>query len=188
MEMQHFKQRSKDSGDETTEETMKTEDSDTQCELDTIQKELEELLGEQEELQKQGSNSKLSTVTQGQQELCPTSGEAVIPSGEIFTVLPLTPEQNNVTETTTERKTGPVIPVDELGQEADVTQCPSCKEVVFTETQRKVGEAACVASCLCAIIGGVAGCCLVPFFLERLRNVHHKCPLCHAHIHTHSPF
>uniref|UniRef100_A0AAQ5X343 LITAF domain-containing protein n=1 Tax=Amphiprion ocellaris TaxID=80972 RepID=A0AAQ5X343_AMPOC len=33
----------------------------------------------------------------------------------------------------------------------------------------------------------VAGCCLIPFHMKSLRNVHHQCPRCQEHIHTYNP-
>ncbi|TKS90071.1 Lipopolysaccharide-induced tumor necrosis factor-alpha factor -like protein [Collichthys lucidus] len=34
----------------------------------------------------------------------------------------------------------------------------------------------------------VAGCCLIPFFMDKLKDVRHQCPQCKAHIHTHLIF
>lgn len=34
----------------------------------------------------------------------------------------------------------------------------------------------------------VAGCCLIPFFIDHLKSVQHQCPQCQAHIHTYRPF
>ena len=34
---------------------------------------------------------------------------------------------------------------------------------------------------------GFAGCCLIPFFMDQLRDVHHQCPNCKEHIHTFQP-
>uniref|UniRef100_A0A8C2WPC9 LITAF domain-containing protein n=1 Tax=Cyclopterus lumpus TaxID=8103 RepID=A0A8C2WPC9_CYCLU len=33
----------------------------------------------------------------------------------------------------------------------------------------------------------VAGCCLIPFCMSRLNNVHHQCPECRAIVHTYRP-
>uniref|UniRef100_A0A3Q2THT8 LITAF domain-containing protein n=1 Tax=Fundulus heteroclitus TaxID=8078 RepID=A0A3Q2THT8_FUNHE len=71
---------------------------------------------------------------------------------------------------------------ERLGPTAGLTKCPSCSEVVVTETQSAVSETMWILCFLC-----VAGCCVVPFFMKRLRNVRHQCPQCQAKIHTHQP-
>ncbi|XP_037546654.1 lipopolysaccharide-induced tumor necrosis factor-alpha factor homolog [Nematolebias whitei] len=74
-----------------------------------------------------------------------------------------------------------------LGPTAAVTKCPSCAEVVTTETHNTRGAAMWIMCFFCSVMGCVAGCCLIPFYMKRLRNTHHRCPQCQAHISTHYP-
>ncbi|XP_070708379.1 uncharacterized protein [Pempheris klunzingeri] len=175
LKMQHLRKKAEDNSG--TEE-MTGEDSDQVCELEAIQKELEELLLKKEELDKQGKSSTLS-----QANVWPAFYKTETPHGGIYMLPP--PEGSTLRP---EGPTGPIVPVDSLDHTPAVIQCPSCKEVVFTQTHSKVGEAVWMVCCLCSMLGCVAGCCLIPFFMSQLREVHHQCPQCQAHIHTQQPF
>ena len=60
--------------------------------------------------------------------------------------------------------------------------CPGCKYNVNTNTELSVGSLNwTVAGFLCAM-GCYAGCCLVPFFLDSLKDVKHTCPNCSTQI------
>uniref|UniRef100_A0A665TIY9 LITAF domain-containing protein n=1 Tax=Echeneis naucrates TaxID=173247 RepID=A0A665TIY9_ECHNA len=72
--------------------------------------------------------------------------------------------------------------VDRLVGKSAVVQCPSCEEVVQTVTCRTVGETTWILCCLC-----VSGCCLIPFFSDKMKDVQHHCPRCQALISTHHP-
>ncbi|XP_060884236.1 uncharacterized protein LOC132955402 [Labrus mixtus] len=191
LKLQNLRVKKNDNSDGPTEE-LTSEDSDKLCELEAIQRELEVLQVQMEELRKQDKSSKSSngtswtTIPLSQQETSPTIHYTRKPLGGVYMLPPLQRTQEDITPAT-ERPTGPVVPVDSLGQMAAVTQCPSCHEVVFTETHEKVGEAVWTLSCFCIMFGCIAGCCLIPFFMNRLRNVPHKCPNCQAHIHTYRP-
>ncbi|XP_051272871.1 uncharacterized protein LOC127372957 [Dicentrarchus labrax] len=191
LEQQHFIKREEDNMGGTTEE-MNSEDSGEPCELEAIEKELEELLVKKEELDKQGKSSKLSD---GQQDVCPTFCKTETPCGGIYLLPPpqLTEEDialdwREKNRTAAEEPKGTTVSADSLGQMPALTQCPSCQEVVFTETCRKRGEATWILCYMCIILGCAAGCCLIPFFLDRLKNVQHRCPRCQALIHTYRPF
>ncbi|XP_013883789.1 cell death-inducing p53-target protein 1 [Austrofundulus limnaeus] len=80
-----------------------------------------------------------------------------------------------------------LVEVEALGRTSEVTKCPSCEEVVVTETHSTRGGAVWIMCFMCTFMGCVAGCCLIPFFMKRLRNTHHHCPQCQAIIHTHHP-
>nr|XP_046234066.1 lipopolysaccharide-induced tumor necrosis factor-alpha factor homolog [Scatophagus argus] len=181
LKMKCFRKKAEDKSGRNTQELI-SEDSDEVCELDTIQKELEELLAKKEQLEKQGNSSDLS------QPDVPPTYKTETPNGGIY-LLPLphgtrelmAPEQRVQTEATT----GQVVPVDSLDQTPAVTQCPSCQQVVFTETRSTLSQAMWMLCCLSAMMGCVAGCCLLPFLKASLRDVQHRCPQCQAHIHTH---
>ncbi|KAM9716658.1 uncharacterized protein ACNS7B_022562 isoform 2-T2 [Menidia menidia] len=164
--------------DENRRETS-SEDGEEECELETIEKELEELRVKKKEMEK----NRVSSTRQedrGTQEERSTYKE--IPRGGIYILPPLLPDLNDNTAATTD----PVV-AENLGPTAQVTKCPTCKEVIVTETGSKISEAAWMVCVLSFMMGCVAGCCLIPFYLKRFRSTCHKCPLCQAHIHTHQP-
>ncbi|XP_071319781.1 uncharacterized protein [Trachinotus anak] len=195
LKMQHFKKKAGDGSSGHTEEMTceDSEDSDEVCELEAIQKELEELLVKKEELEKKGKRCSL-TATGGQQGACPPFYKTETPHGGIYLLPPLqpaqedaTPEQGVRTVPAAETPTGPVVPVDSLGGTPAITQCPSCKEVILTETHSTVGDTVWLLCCLCSMMGCVAGCCLIPFFMDQMKDIQHQCPRCQTHISTHQP-
>ncbi|KAM4525303.1 uncharacterized protein PAE49_001282 isoform 2-T2 [Odontesthes bonariensis] len=157
-----------------------SEDDEEQCELETIRKELEELYGKEEEMKKNGASSK-PQANGGNQKKPAIYKET--PHGGIYILPPVQLEQKDATAA---QPTSPIIP-ESLGPTAELTKCPTCEEVVVTETSGSMGEAAWTMCILSSLMGCVAGCCLVPFCMKRLRNVHHQCPHCGAHIHTYKP-
>ncbi|CAL8302315.1 unnamed protein product [Lota lota] len=74
------------------------------------------------------------------------------------------------------------IAVKELGRKPAVTECPSCGEIVTTKTAKKRGDATWLLCCLSAIFGCIGGCCLIPFCVGSLKDVHHSCPTCQTQI------
>lgn len=76
--------------------------------------------------------------------------------------------------------------VPELGMTSGVVRCHGCGEVVATEIRKNMGDAAWILCCLSAMFGCVAGCCLIPFLIDSLKDVNHCCPNCRSHIHTHN--
>ncbi|XP_022598093.1 uncharacterized protein LOC111219662 [Seriola dumerili] len=138
LKMQHFRKKQGDNSSGTT-EGMTCEDSDEVCELETIQKELEELLVKMEELEKQGK----SRAKDGQQDaLRPTFYKTETPTGGIYMLPPpqLTQEDGTLgpvikTLSAAQTPTDMIVPVDSLGETPAVTQCPTCREVILTETR-----------------------------------------------------
>ncbi|KAM8729433.1 uncharacterized protein AB9X84_026680 [Acanthopagrus schlegelii] len=185
----HVRQMSKDANGGTIAE-MTSEDGDKLCELEAVLRELEELLLKKKELEKQGQSSRLS---HGQEAVRHTSSKMETAHGGICVL----PHHQPTQVDTAPQKTGPVdetqtgaaapLPVDRLAQAAAVTLCPSCQEVVLTDTRSTVGEAMWLLCCVFSSMGGFAGCCLIPFFMDHLRDVHHQCPNCKEHIHTFQP-
>uniref|UniRef100_A0A8C6VVF4 LITAF domain-containing protein n=1 Tax=Nothobranchius furzeri TaxID=105023 RepID=A0A8C6VVF4_NOTFU len=62
-----------------------------------------------------------------------------------------------------------------------------CVPPLLINIHSQRGGAMWITCFLCLIMGCVAGCCLIPFCMKRLRNIQHVCPECHANIHTHKP-
>ncbi|XP_032357439.1 uncharacterized protein LOC116670848 [Etheostoma spectabile] len=192
LQMQHFKKKSEDNGIRTAEE-MTFEYSDQLCELKAIQEELQELLVKKELLQKRGNRSKF-TDYKGQQAPQSIFYKSETPRGGIYMLPPPQLEQEGATlerevktSPVSERPTSPVVPVESLAQTPAVIKCPSCEEIVFTETSSRVGVTTWMIFYICTIMGCVAGCCLIPFFMSRLKDVHHQCPKCQAKVHIHQP-
>ncbi|XP_073345387.1 uncharacterized protein [Pagrus major] len=190
--LQHVRQMSKDTNRGTIAE-MTSEEGDKLNELEAILRELEELLRkkkELEELKKQGTSPSLGN---GQEAVRPTLSKTETPHGGIY----LLPPPQTAQEGTAPEQTGPVgetptgpvapLPVDSLAHTAAITRCPSCQEVVLSETRSTVGEAMWLLCCLFSMMGGFTGCCLIPFFMDHMRDVHHQCPNCQEHIYTYQP-
>ncbi|XP_034073051.1 uncharacterized protein LOC117546798 [Gymnodraco acuticeps] len=181
LEMQRF--RKKDDGVSTAGE-LPCEDSDQLCELENIRRELEQLLAKKEELERQ-KNASEPSANRGP---CAPSYNTKGPRGGIYMLPPPQLEKEEVApEPVTETPANPVVPVECLCQTPEQTRCPCCGEVVLTETHSRVGEASWIICCTCAMLGGVFGCCLIPFFNDRFKNVQHVCPRCQAKIHTYEP-
>lgn len=121
----------------------------------------------------------------GKQDVHPPFYKPETPCGGIYMLPPF--QENGPLGEGMPGEERAVVAVESLGETPAVTKCPSCQEVVFTETRKRVGETMWLICCLCSLIGCVAGCCVIPFFVDRLRNVQHQCPHCQAQIRTHRP-
>ncbi|KAM3592752.1 uncharacterized protein V6R79_024462 [Siganus canaliculatus] len=175
MEVQQFRKRTPDG--------TSSDDCDGLCELEAIEKELKEL----KELQLKKKQGKSSQVT-AQQDVGLSSGA---PRGGIYMLpLPQGSQDSQDSQDTQDRPLAPVdavVPVDRLGPAPAFARCPSCREVVFTETRSKVGQTVWLVCCTAFMMGCIAGCCIMPFFMKRLMDVHHHCPSCQERIHVYQP-
>ncbi|KAM7371079.1 hypothetical protein PAMP_010575 [Pampus punctatissimus] len=192
LKTQRFRKKEEDNSGRTTEEITDCEDSNEQCELEAIQKELDRLLVTKEKLEKQGKTTRL-TGNKSQQN-SPTFYKVKKPCGGIYMLPPPQLTQEGATSglkiksrPAAEIPTGPIVPVDSLGPAPAITKCPSCDAVVLTETCRTVNTMVWMLCCITSMMGCVAGCCLIPFFMDRLKTVKHKCPQCQADIYTYKP-
>ncbi|XP_046888724.1 uncharacterized protein LOC124475904 [Hypomesus transpacificus] len=133
------------------------EDSEQPGELEPIQQELEELVEREKKL------IELMSDISGGVYICPPS----------------------IPEDYSEAEEPPPLPVavEKLSTAPAVVQCPSCDQIITTETLRKVGGTARLLCVMCSLLGCLAGCCLIPFCVKSLWDVHHHCPMCHAQIH-----
>ncbi|XP_069381506.1 lipopolysaccharide-induced tumor necrosis factor-alpha factor-like [Paralichthys olivaceus] len=64
------------------------------------------------------------------------------------------------------------------------TQCPDCRQYVVTETTTSVSSVTWMVCFMTAMLGCVAGCCLLPFCLDKFKSTSHKCPKCRTLIAT----
>ena len=61
-----------------------------------------------------------------------------------------------------------------------LVNCPLCLKLVTTEVEPVSGSLTWLSCLGIAFLGGVWGCCLIPFCIPKLMDVRHKCPACHA--------
>ncbi|KAA3676634.1 lipopolysaccharide-induced tumor necrosis factor-alpha factor [Paragonimus westermani] len=57
-------------------------------------------------------------------------------------------------------------------------QCPYCLEDIITLTEYHPGVCTYLSSVGLCVIGCPFGCCLIPFCLNDLKDVVHRCPSC----------
>ncbi|MEQ2160010.1 hypothetical protein GOODEAATRI_029153 [Goodea atripinnis] len=89
------------------------------------------------------------------------------PRGGIYMLPP--PQSSEQVTAAAQEPADSILPVEKLGGTSGVTMCPSCKEVVVTETHSTRSDTMWILCFLCCFIG----------------NVHHQCPRCQAKIYTH---
>uniref|UniRef100_A0A8C4IRW2 LITAF domain-containing protein n=1 Tax=Dicentrarchus labrax TaxID=13489 RepID=A0A8C4IRW2_DICLA len=85
-----------------------------------------------------------------------------------------------------------ILDLEELPHCPCRTQCPECREYVMTETYTSVNSLTWLICFMTALIGlcwtcfyfCVAGCCLLPFCLDRFKSTTHRCPKCRSSIQT----
>nr|XP_024659320.1 lipopolysaccharide-induced tumor necrosis factor-alpha factor [Maylandia zebra] len=203
--MREFTKKSEQKMDSAPKQTNIEDDDDSEDELETIQKELNVLLLKKEELSKEEETA--TPTENGVHQADPSFYKNETPWGGIYTLPPaevtqeesIEPEDPEDPEEPVEPvETEPEIPietpeddiapVETLCRDAGLTQCPTCKELIITQTQRKVGETTWLACCLCSMLGCVGGCCIIPFCMKNFKDVLHQCPHCQSTIHTFKPF
>lgn len=80
---------------------------------------------------------------------------------------------------------GPVVvqtfsvqPSMKLSYHPFLTTCPSCHEQILTTVTCKPGVLTWLSCGGIMLTGCVFGCCLIPFFVDSLKNTLHHCPRC----------
>ncbi|CAK6971205.1 uncharacterized protein LOC122868531 [Scomber scombrus] len=64
------------------------------------------------------------------------------------------------------------------------TQCPECRQFITTETFTSVSSLTWLVCFMTALMGCVAGCCLIPFCFDKFKSTTHRCPMCRSSIQT----
>ncbi|XP_056144349.1 cell death-inducing p53-target protein 1-like [Lampris incognitus] len=77
-----------------------------------------------------------------------------------------------------------ILDIEKLPACPAKTQCPECRGFITTETVTSVSSLNWLICAITAMIGCVAGCCLVPLCMDRFKKVTHMCPKCQTSIHT----
>ena len=61
-------------------------------------------------------------------------------------------------------------------------QCPACRHNIVTAVHYENGLFAWLICLLICLIGGICGCCLIPFCMHESQDAIHTCPLCHTYL------
>ncbi|XP_077069623.1 uncharacterized protein LOC143722218 [Siphateles boraxobius] len=77
-----------------------------------------------------------------------------------------------------------ILDVKQLPRHSSKTQCPFCRQFVTTEVMTKAGSVTYLVCFISMVFCCVAGCCLIPFFVDSCKDVIHKCPKCRSNINT----
>ncbi|XP_026857864.2 U11/U12 small nuclear ribonucleoprotein 25 kDa protein isoform X1 [Electrophorus electricus] len=76
-----------------------------------------------------------------------------------------------------------IMDVSKLPPCSSPTRCPHCEQFVTTEVITMTGSTAWLVCLVCAFLGCIAGCCLIPFCMSNYKDIVHKCPKCRSQIH-----
>ncbi|KAM4531833.1 lipopolysaccharide-induced tumor necrosis factor-alpha factor homolog [Odontesthes bonariensis] len=77
-----------------------------------------------------------------------------------------------------------ILDVEKLPPHPCRTQCPDCREFVETETFTSISSVTWLMCVILAMLGCVAGCCLIPFCVDALKSTTHRCPKCRTKLAT----
>ncbi|KAL6102598.1 uncharacterized protein ACO6RY_02177 [Pungitius sinensis] len=73
-----------------------------------------------------------------------------------------------------------ILDVEKLPHHPCRTQCPECKQFILSETSHSVSSVTWLVCFMAAMVGCVAGCCLLPFCMDSLKSTTHRCPRCRS--------
>ncbi|XP_034749478.1 uncharacterized protein LOC117957676 isoform X2 [Etheostoma cragini] len=77
-----------------------------------------------------------------------------------------------------------ILDLEKLPPRPCKTQCPECRQFITTETFNSVSSVTWLVCFMTALIGCVAGCCLIPFCINKFKSTTHRCPKCRTCIRT----
>ncbi|XP_039902869.1 uncharacterized protein LOC120743327 [Simochromis diagramma] len=155
----------------------------TQKEIEIIDEKLKELNEKQSELQKNYDNMLNAAKNKQHKKVVSFTDKENIDS----VAPPSPPPGSNIVYVVAP----PTIPAPEVVLELDKlpaapcrTQCPECRQFITTETFSSVSSVTWLVCIMTALVGGVAGCCLIPFCMDRFKSTNHRCPKCRTLIKT----
>ncbi|XP_040013900.1 lipopolysaccharide-induced tumor necrosis factor-alpha factor homolog [Xiphias gladius] len=150
-----------------------------QCEIDSIDDKLKQLTDRRAELQNSCNAILNAKDKKSIKEVSHSPNQTIVPDApdsgpNIFYVEapPTTPAPKVI------------LDVENLPPCPCRTQCPQCRQYIVTETSTSVSSVTWLVCVITAFIGCVAGCCLIPFCLDRFKSITHRCPKCRTSIHT----
>ncbi|XP_077057190.1 uncharacterized protein LOC143710121 [Siphateles boraxobius] len=157
-------------------------------ELDKIEEELELLEQKEKDLIQKKSQCFNTQFTDKDPIQAPVQGLYILPVSPAEIIYPVIALQEEKTGTISsinalqEENTETAVNLDEVTMSPARVKCPSCHKTVTTEIRYKVGSNAFLFCCLLSVVGCLAGCCLIPFCMDRFKDVAHICPSCHKDI------
>ncbi|XP_034075994.1 U11/U12 small nuclear ribonucleoprotein 25 kDa protein isoform X1 [Gymnodraco acuticeps] len=77
-----------------------------------------------------------------------------------------------------------ILDMEKLPPRPTRTQCPECEQFIMTETFTSISSVTWLMCFMTALIGCIAGCCLIPFCMDRFKSTTHRCPKCRTSIIT----
>ncbi|CAL8105376.1 unnamed protein product [Calicophoron daubneyi] len=76
------------------------------------------------------------------------------------------------------------VVVTTFGPNPVYVYCPNCGTAVVTRIRYSPGALAWLLCFFTFIFVGPLGCCLIPFFIHTVQDIHHFCPRCQTHLGT----
>ncbi|XP_056111388.1 UBA-like domain-containing protein 1 [Rhinichthys klamathensis goyatoka] len=144
---------------------------DGPSELDKIEEELELLEQKEKDLIQKKSQWSTTQFTDKDPIQAAVQGLYILPVSPTEIISPINALQVEKT-----------VNLDDVTMSPARVKCPSCHKTVTTEIRYKVGSNAFLFCCLLSVVGCLAGCCLIPFCMDRFKDVAHICPSCHKDI------
>ncbi|XP_044036500.1 uncharacterized protein LOC122868531 [Siniperca chuatsi] len=150
-----------------------------QHEIDSIDDKLKQLTERKAELQKSHDNILNAKDKKREKEVSFTSSQKIVPgvpvpgSNIFYVEAPPTIPAPKV-----------ILDLENLPPCPCRTQCPECRQFIMTETFTSVSSLTWLVCFMTAMIGCVAGCCLIPFCIDRFKSTTHRCPKCRTSIQT----
>lgn len=97
------------------------------------------------------------------------------------TIMSETQKSSNIRETIPEvyPTSTPWTPIPLLKEESRVVRCENCGQSGPTELDHEPGLITWIGFCGLSLAGLVCGCCLIPFCLNKTKDVRHRCSSCH---------
>ncbi|NXU38845.1 LITAF factor, partial [Drymodes brunneopygia] len=86
------------------------------------------------------------------------------------------PGNNPVTVQTVYVQRQPLLFYDQPVQ----MRCPSCGDLIVTRLSYNAGALTWLSCGGLCLVGCIGGCCLIPFCIKALKDVHHTCPKCNT--------
>ena len=102
-----------------------------------------------------------------------TSYEQILPANLTNNVVLLTP-----TPLPEQKPGAPVLLATVPRSKPILVNCPHCLKLVTTEVKPVEGLLTWLSCLGIAFLGGIYGCCLIPFCTPRLKDINHLCPAC----------
>ncbi|KAK7134589.1 hypothetical protein R3I93_017879 [Phoxinus phoxinus] len=157
-------------------------------ELDKIEEELKLLEQKEKDLIQKKSQCFTTQFTDKDPIQGPVQGLYILPVSQTEIISPIIALQVEKTGTISsinalqEENTETAVNLDDVRMSPARVKCPSCHKTVTTEIRYKVGSNAFLFCGLLSVVGCLAGCCLIPFCMDRFKDVAHVCPSCHKDI------